>query len=57
MFNVGQIICGLVATDPSIAQEAIKLIRIQYEEMKPIITIEVCSKTMNDYFLNGCLKI
>jgi len=39
--NFGQIICGLVAVDSIIAQDAVKLIRVQYEELKPIITIEV----------------
>jgi CO/xanthine dehydrogenase Mo-binding subunit len=41
VINFGQVICGLIATDPIIAQDAIKLIHIEYEELKPIITIEV----------------
>lgn len=41
MVNFGQVICGLIATDPIIAQEAVKLIHIEYEELRPIITIEV----------------
>ncbi|XP_025414020.1 xanthine dehydrogenase [Sipha flava] len=40
VINFGQVICGLIATDPIIAQDAIKLIHIEYEELKPIITIE-----------------
>lgn len=47
--NVGQIICGLIAVDPITAQDAIKLIHVQYEELKPIITIEVCT-IVNPYF-------
>lgn len=47
--NVGQIICGLIAVDPITAQDAIKLIHVQYEELKPIITIEVCT-ILNLYF-------
>lgn len=43
MVNFGQIICGLIAIDPIVAQNAIKLIHVQYEELKPIITIEVCN--------------
>lgn len=42
MVNFGQIICGLIAIDPIVAQNAIKLIHVQYEELKPIITIEAC---------------
>lgn len=48
--NFGQIICGLVGEDPLIAQDAIKLIDIEYEELKPIITIEV-SKIIDNYWV------
>lgn len=41
MVNFGQIICGLIATDSIIAQDAVKLINVQYEELIPVITIEV----------------
>jgi len=46
--NFGQIICGLIAVDPITAQDAVKLIHVQYEELKPIITIEVF-KILNRY--------
>lgn len=48
MVNFGQIICGLIAVDPITAQDAVKLIHVQYEELKPIITIEVF-KILNRY--------
>lgn len=47
MVNFGQIICGLIAIDPIIAQNAIKLIYVQYEELKPIISIEACNHYNN----------
>ncbi|XP_072032537.1 xanthine dehydrogenase/oxidase-like [Amphiura filiformis] len=37
---VGQIIGGIVAENQAIAQRAAKLVKIQYEELEPIITIE-----------------
>lgn len=40
MVNFGQVICGVVAVDPIVAQDAIKLIRVRYEELEPTITIE-----------------
>lgn len=66
MVNFGQIICGLIATDSIVAQEAVKLIRVQYEELKPIITIEVSSFILyrythfkqiycNTFFIYNCI--
>ncbi|XP_060840095.1 xanthine dehydrogenase isoform X2 [Rhopalosiphum padi] len=59
--NFGQIICGLVAVDPITAQDAVKLIHVQYEELKPIITIEEAIKNESyydgrcAYFEKGCI--
>ncbi|VVC38233.1 Oxidoreductase, molybdopterin binding site,Aldehyde oxidase/xanthine dehydrogenase,FAD-binding [Cinara cedri] len=59
--NFGQIICGLVAIDPIIAQEAVDKIHVQYEELKPIITIEeaIENKSFYDgrcvYWQKGCV--
>lgn len=52
MVNFGQIICGLVATDPIVAQEAVDKIRVHYEELKPIITIEVGKIIIQLFLLN-----
>ena len=37
----GQIIGGIVADTKLNAQKAVKKVKVEYEEMKPIITIEV----------------
>ncbi|XP_025200769.1 xanthine dehydrogenase [Melanaphis sacchari] len=54
--NIGQIICGLVAVDPIIAQEAVKLIHVQYEELKPIITIDEAIKS-ESYYDGRCIYL
>ncbi|XP_050420003.1 xanthine dehydrogenase isoform X2 [Adelges cooleyi] len=40
VFYFGQIICAVVAVDQLVAQEAVHLIRVEYEELRPIVTIE-----------------
>ncbi len=37
----GQIIGGIVAASQTVAQRAARLVKVEYEELKPIITIEV----------------
>lgn len=44
MFKVtcqGHIIGAIVADNQAIAQRAAKLVKVEYEELKPVMTIEV----------------
>ena len=41
MIFVGQTICLIVADDQAIAQRAAKLVKVDYEELPALISIEV----------------
>jgi len=41
----GQIIGAILAEDQQCAQRAAKMVKVKYEELKPIITIEVSGFT------------
>ncbi|XP_050537664.1 xanthine dehydrogenase/oxidase isoform X2 [Daktulosphaira vitifoliae] len=51
VFYYGQIICAVVAVNQMIAQEALCLINIEYEDLKPILTIEEAIE--KELFHNG----
>ena len=50
--SVGQIICGIVAINRDLAQEAAKLVQVQYKKLPPIITIKEAIAA-NAYFPNS----
>ncbi|XP_077292706.1 xanthine dehydrogenase-like isoform X2 [Arctopsyche grandis] len=50
----GQIIGAIVAKDQAIAQKAAKAVKISYEDLKPIITIEDAIKSKS--YFPGCPK-
>lgn len=39
---VGQLIAGVLAKDEATARRAAKLVKVYYEELEPIFTIQVC---------------
>ena len=43
MYSVGQIHGAIVATSPEIARRAAKMVKVEYEDLPAIITIEVCT--------------
>lgn len=54
---MGQIIGGILAENQAIAQRAAKSVKIQYETLDTILTIEVCNRdeTVYSIFLNGII--
>lgn len=54
---IGHIICGVVATSFECAKEAAKKVKIDYQDLEVILTIEVNFLHFGDYFLNCLTKI
>lgn len=47
----GQVIAAIVAVDQATAQKAARMVRIDYEELQPVIlTIEVCRFNYELYY-------
>lgn len=54
---IGHIICGVVATSFECAKQAAKKVKIDYQDLEVILTIEVNFLHFGDYFLNCLTKI
>ena len=43
---MSQVLGAIVATSPTVAHQAAKMVRVEYEELAVITTIEVCTNVV-----------